>query len=179
MNLKHPRYLVLATIILAAAGSRLLPHPPNFTPVGAMALFGGAHFARRSLAYAVPLITLALGDLVLGFHILIPFVYGAFSLTVALGALLRQHRTPWRVSGVALLSSVLFFLITNFGVWLQLHTYPQNLAGLLACYVAGIPFFAHTVLGDAFFTALLFGGFALAERRFVSLREPIPQAAHA
>ena len=152
---------------------RLIPHPPNFTPIAAMALFAGAHFSRKRYTFAVPLLAMFLSDLVIsgGYHAMMAVVYGCFAMTVALGLLIRRRRTPCAVGGAALAGSVLFFAGTNLGVWLVFDLYPKSLAGLLACYIAAIPFFRHTLAGDALFTVLLFGAFALAERFMPVLRE--------
>lgn len=173
-----PRFLTLLAITLAAAAARLLPHPPNFTPIAAMALFGGCHFASKPSAFGVPLAAMFLSDLLLGygFHAVLPFVYGSFALTVCLGLLIRPRRTPLTIGGVTLAASVSFFLVTNFGVWVQGHLYPRTLEGVVACYIAAIPFFRNTLAGDAFYTLALFGGFALAQARFPVLREPLATA---
>lgn len=173
----HSRSFALALVVLAAAASRLLPHPPNFTPIAAMALFGGAHFADRRQAFLVPLGVMALSDLVIGLHQLVPVVYGSFALIVGIGLWLRTRRTPATIAAAAIASSVVFFLITNFGVWALGSWYPKTAAGLLAAYVAAVPFFRNTLAGDLFYTAVLFGGFALLGRLFPSLREAHPGAA--
>jgi hypothetical protein len=176
------RFLFLVGMILAAAASRLIPHPPNFAPIGAMALFGGACFADKRQAFLVPLaamfvsdlaIGLLSGDLSLGLHGLIPVVYGSFVLIVCLGFLLRGRRKVVPIAGAALASSVLFFVLTNFGVWALGSFYPKTWEGLVACYVAAIPFFHNTLLGDAVYATVLFGGLALAEKSFPALREPV------
>ncbi len=163
------RLLALLTIIVAAAVARLIPHPPNFTPIGAMALFGGACLADRRLAFILPLGALFLSDLFLGLHVLIPVVYGSFALNVVLGRWLRLRRTIVNTAAVTVLGSVQFFLVTNFACWLL--WYPQNVEGLVACYVAALPFFQNTLLGDAVFATALFGTLLLAERVFPALRE--------
>lgn len=166
-----PRLIVLVLMILAAAASRLIPHPPNMASITAVALFGGAYLSDKRLAFLVPLAALFLGDLVLGLYSHMEIIYGSFTLVVCIGLLLRRKRTPLRIAGAALLSSLLFFIITNFGVWAFGSLYPKTAAGLVACYVAAIPFFQNTLVGDALYTAVLFGGFALAERRIPALRE--------
>jgi hypothetical protein len=171
----RPRLAVLTVMIVAAALARLVPHPLNFTPIGATAIFGGACFAARRLALAVPLAALFLGDLVIGLHFLIPVVYGSFALNVLLARWLRGRRTAAPVAAVTLLGAVQFFVVTNFACWVAF--YPHTADGLLACYGAAIPYFKNTLLGDAFFAAVLFGGLALAERRFPAVREPAPAAA--
>jgi hypothetical protein len=176
------RFVALAAVTLAAAAAHALPHPPNFTPLFAMALFGGACFADRRIAFALPLVAMLLGDVALGYLVygrmvfsLLPFVYGSFILTVLLGMCVRQRqRAPLAIAGAALASSVLFYLITNFGSWLVFDFYPRTLDGLVTCYIAGLPFFRNTLLSNALFTLVLFGGFALAQRWVASLREPAP-----
>ena len=169
--MNQPRIAVLSGMILCAAASRLIPHPPNFSPITAMALFGGAYFSKRSLAFIVPLVALFLSDLVLGFYQGMAFVYGSFALIVCIGLWLRSRRRLLPVTGAALASSLLFFIITNFGDWVAGLMYPRTLTGLGACYTAAIPFFQNTVASDLFFAALLFGGFALVEKKFPALRE--------
>jgi hypothetical protein len=161
--------LILAMIILAAA-IRIVPHPWNLAPVGAMALFSGAVIRNRLMAFVIPLVALLAGDLFIGFHILMPVVYGSFLLSIAIGWLLRERRTVPRVGGAVLLGAAQFFLITNFGVWMLLNSYPKTLAGLVACYIAGLPLFWNTLAGDALFSALLFGALFLAERTYPVLR---------
>ncbi len=168
------RLLTLLAVILAAAAFRLLPHPPNFTPIGAMALFSGAHFRDRGYSFVAPLAAMFLSDLVIGLHPLIPVVYGSFALVVTIGFWLRSRQNVLTIAGAALASSLLFFLVTNFGVWALGSLYPKTVTGLLAAYVAAIPFFRNTVAGDLFYTAILFAGFALLERAIPMLREPPP-----
>jgi hypothetical protein len=158
-------------MILAATAARLIPHPPNFSPIAAMALFGGAAFADKRAAFLMPLAGLFLSDLVLGFYTITPVVYGSFAVIVCLGLWVRRRRSVGRIAGAAVMGGLLFFVITNFAVWAMGHLYPQTLAGLVACYVAAIPFFQNTLLSNLFYSALLFGGLALAENRFVTLRE--------
>ena len=173
----NSRLTVLAGFIAAAALMRLLPHPPNFTPVAAMALFGGAHFASRRMAVALPLLAMLLSDLVLGLHGTVLYVYASMALIAGLGMLLRRRPTVLGVAGAALTGSVLFFVVTNFGVWMQGVVYPLTLAGLGTAYLAAVPFFANTLVGDGFYTAVLFGGFALVGRRWPALRESAQAAA--
>lgn len=163
------RFGALCAFVLAAALMRWLPHPPNVAPIGAMALFGGALFARKSVAIAMVFAAMLLGDLLLGFRP-VPIVYVAFAGVVGVGFLLRNNRGPWRIAGASVAGSVLFFVVTNFAVWAGGALFPKTFAGLVACFVAAIPFFHNTLLGDAFFAAVLFGGFALAEQRFPALR---------
>jgi len=167
----NARIFTLLTAILAAAALRLVPHPPNFTPIGAMALFSGAYLGRRgAVALVAPLGALFLSDLVLGFYRGMPTVYFSVALIVIIGWVALRRVSPIRVGGAAIASSVLFFMLTNFGTWLSSGFYPRTLAGLEACYIAAIPFFQNTVAGDLFYAAVLFGGFALLERTVPALR---------
>lgn len=180
-----PGPLLLTGLIVLAALSRLLPHPPNVSPVEAIALFGGAYFGRRSLAIAVPLLAMFLSDIALGLvhgGIYADYFLGAGFITVylcialstVLGFALRGRVTAWGVAGYSLVGSMLFYLVTNFGAWLGSPMYPQTEAGLAAAYVAGIPFFQNTVVGTLLYSALLFGSFALLRQRLPLLR---PQTA--
>ena len=162
--------LIFTTIILAAA-LRLAPHPWNFTPVGAIALFSGAMVRDRRVAFLFPLLVMFATDAIIGFNRLSPLVYASFLLSVLIGRLLNQKRDLPRISGATFLGSLQFFLITNFGVWAFLTTYPRTPAGLAACYLAGIPLFWNTLASDAFYATLLFGSFALAERLAPRLRQ--------
>ena len=170
-NLFYRTLFALAVIVLAA-GLRIAPHPWNFTPLGAMALFSGAFIRDRRLAFLFPLLALFAGDIFVGFHKLMPIVYASFLLSVAIGFWLRNRRSVARVGAATLFGAIQFFLITNFAVWAFGLSYPRTGAGLLSCYVAGIPFFWNTLAGDVLYASLLFGGFALAERIFPALREP-------
>ena len=178
MTGNHNRLLAILSAILVAAVLRLVPHPPNFTPIGAMALFSGAYLGRRGVvAFAAPLGALFLSDLVLGFYRGMPTVYFSVALVVIIGWLSLKRVSALRIGGAAVASSVLFFMITNLGMWLFSGFYPRTLAGLEACYVAAIPFFQNTVAGDLFYAALLFGGFKIAVLLVPRLSAGKPQAA--
>ena len=160
---------MVVVLILLAAASRLLPHAPNFTPVAALGLFAGATLGRRA-AWIVPFAALLLSDLVLGFYVPVSmfFNYLGFAACLALGsALLGKSRTLPRLGAAALSSSVVFFVLSNLGMWVSGY-YPRTLAGLGACYAAGLPFLRNTVLSDVLFTAALFGSLALLRRLFPS-----------
>jgi hypothetical protein len=166
-----PRFLVLAGLILAAAFTRLIPHPPNFTAIGAMALFGGAYLSRKSFAFAVPLIAMFLSDIIIGFHPGMYAVYLSFILIVMVGMSLRNKKKLTNIFLASVSASVLFFIITNFAMWLTGTLYPKTAAGLAACFIAAIPFFHYTLLGDLFFVGILFGAFELAKVKFPQLSE--------
>jgi hypothetical protein len=170
MTVNNNRIVALLSAILLAAALRLVPHPPNFTPIGAMALFSGAYLGRRGLAFAAPLGAMVLSDAVLGFYSGFWITYVAVALIVAVGFLALSRLSVLRIAGAAIASSVLFFLVSNFGTWAMSGMYPHTLAGLSACYVAAVPFFQNTVAGDLFYAALLFGGFRVAELTMPKLR---------
>jgi len=172
-NLLYRLLLALAIIVIAAA-LRIAPHPWNFTPVGAMALFSGAIIKDRRLAFAFPLLALFAGDLFVGFYKpgLMILVYASFLLSVLIGRVVHGRRTVLRIGAGTLLGSIQFFLITNFAAWWLLNSYPKTTAGLAACYLAGLSLFWNTLVGDAFYCAVFFGAFALAERVVPILREP-------
>jgi len=169
------RTATLVSLILLTALSRLLPHLPNFTPIAALALFGACRFERKSLGLIVPLAAMLLSDLLIGFHATMAAVYASFAATWVIGLVLLRRPTVGRIATASVLSSVLFFLVTNFAVWYGDTFYPQNLQGLIACYTAGLAFyngqsfFLNGLFGDLFFNGLLFGAFALLQRRFPAL----------
>ena len=158
-------FAVVIAFILIGAALRLVPHPFNFSPIGAMALFGGAYGGiiggRKSLSVLIPLAALALSDLVLGFHSTMPAVYGAFVLVTCLGLVLGPKASALKIGGMAFASAVLFFAITNFAVWAQSGMYARTFAGLVECYTLALPFFQNTLAGDLCFSAVLFGGYTL------------------
>jgi len=164
MNKRHLTAIV--AIIAIAALSRLLPHAPNFTPIVALGLFGGAFLRTKGLALSVVLGAMFLSDLALGYHSTLPYVYGSLIAITLLGRLLykRVHALP--LAGLTLTSSLLFFFVTNFGVWAAQNLYPKTLSGMLLCYEAAIPFFRTALVGDVFFVTILFGGYYIV-RTFV------------
>lgn len=156
--------IVVISLIAVAAALRIAPHPWNFTPIGAMAIFSGAMLRSRWMKFTLPLLALFAGDIFVGLHKLVPVVYASFLVSVAIGMWLEKRRSVPRIAGVTLAGAAQFFLVTNFAVWLAFDTYPKTAAGLAACYAAGLPLFANTLAGDALYVALLFGGYAIAER---------------
>ncbi len=162
----NPRFFMITLMILAAAALRLLPHYPNFTPVAGMALFGGAYFSNKKIAFVIPFAAMLLSDLILGFHSTMWAVYLSFALIVTIGFSLRNGKKISNIFLTTVSSSVLFFLITNFAVWLTGSIYPMSFAGLTECFVAAIPFFHYTMLGDLFYAGVFFGAFELAQLKF-------------
>ena len=172
---------ILIAIIGLAALSRLLPHPPNFAPIGAMALFGAAYFSKRYLAFLVPFAALWISNLILDnliYSKMYPEMYAGFSwfgnawtylgiaLIAILGMITLKKVKITTLFGTSIGASVLFFVISNFGAWLASPMYPQTIGGLMASYTAGIPFFWNTLAGDLFYTGLLFGAYHLIQVRF-------------
>lgn len=170
-------------IILAAVLIRLFPHPPNFAPIAAMALFGGTYINKK-YSLIIVFATLVLSDyLLLYIHPFSPqfinlsklyvpnallhsttvFVYGSFLLTSLLGIWIKSHKSAKNILSACLASSILFFLITNFGVWTQ-GMYARDISGLWQSYIMGIPFFKNTLFGDLFYTGLFFGSFEFVKK---------------
>lgn len=156
------RYIPLLLLLFALL-ARFLPHPPNFSPLAAIFLFGGVYLSRGT-GLLVPLLALFISDLFLGFYgAVMFFVYGSFLAIGVMSWWLRQRKTARNVVAVSLTASFLFFLVTNFGVWLATPMYSQDLSGLIACYTAALPFFRNTILGDLFYTGVLFGLYETAK----------------
>lgn len=175
MNKNVLRGFGILSIVLIGAALRLVPHPANFSPIGAMALFGGAMLAtttsaHRSLALLLPLAALFLSDLVLGFHSSMPAVYVAFLVVGLIGMLMGSKASIARLAGGSLSGSFVFYAITNFAVWAQSGMYAKTGAGLVECYVAALPFLQNALAGDLFFTAVFFGAWALVEKAVPQLR---------
>jgi hypothetical protein len=170
----------LASSMAVAAGlMRLIRFAPNFAPVGALGLFGGARLHSWQ-AVALPLGVMVVTDFLLravyGLMPFDPFVYLSFLVYVLLGRLLCRANSAWRIGLASVLGSVQFFLVTNFGTWLMTGIYPHTLEGLVTCYTAALlfmdrnlfvplGFFGNTLLSDLFFTAVLFGVYALLTRK--------------
>ena len=172
----NSRFWFVASLIFTVAIFRLVPHWPNFTPVAAMALFGGAIFGKKYLAFIIPLAAMLISDMIIGFHASMWAVYLSFAITVVLGIVISR-KPGWISIAVASVSStILFFLITNFASWIASPFYPQNMTGLTQCYAAGlaflndgkygISFFMNSLLGDLFYNGMLFGAFYLVKMRF-------------
>ncbi len=155
----------LLSIIIVGFGilSRLIPHAPNIVPIGALMLFGGAYLPKKLLW--LPILALFISDYFIGFYgIDMLYVYGGFGLAGLIGLWLRSRKKPLFVIGGALSSSILFFIITNFGVWAPPNNwYPHTLSGLIQSYTLAIPFFRNSLIGDLGYTILLFGGYELVQ----------------
>ena len=156
----NKKQIVLLLFILVAAVIRLFPHVPNVTPITAMALFSGVYFNNKKLALIVPLLAMAVSDLFLGFHMISIFVYAAFILVGIIG-ITSKKMSVFNV----FLSSISFFIITNFGVWLI--GYPKTLDGLIDCYTLAIPFFRNSLIGDVFYAALMYFSFEFVSKKYL------------
>ena len=167
---QNNRITVLIALVAAGIATRFLPHAPNFTAIGATALFGGVLFNNNLRAFLIPAIALFVSDLLLnnlvysqyyeGFQWLTPgfaFIYGAFFLTVLMGRYLTNGFKILPLAGAGLASAVVFYLLTNFGAWLGNPMYPQNFVGLIESYVAGLPFLLNQIAGTAVYGAIMFG----------------------
>lgn len=166
-----PNVGLASLMIFAAAFVRLIPHPPNFAPIAAMALFGGAYFNKKSFAFAVPLAAMFLTDAIIGFHSGMWVVYISFALIVVIGILMLKKVSVKSVVAASVTASISFFIITNFGVWAFGTMYPKNIAGLIECYIAAIPFIQNTLAGDLLFSGLLFGIYEFAKAKLPLLSE--------
>jgi hypothetical protein len=159
-------FVIAAVLVVVAAAVRILPHPMNFTPIGAMAIFSGSLFRNRSAAFMLPLTALFAGDLFVGLYRLMFIVYLSFAASVAIGRWLAPSRTLARVGGAVFLGALQFFVVSNFALWILGGFYPRTPAGLSTCFANALPLFWNTLAGDIFYAAVLFGGYALAEHLF-------------
>lgn len=179
----NPRFGVLAAMILLAAFSRIIPHMPNFSPLGAIGLFGAAHFQKKWLSFLIPIAATWLSDLFINNVIYAQYYpkfiwfyegfywqYGSYLLITLAGVFILKKVNTQRVLAGALASTAIFFLISNFGCWIGSTFYPQNFSGLITCYAAGIHFLKGTMWGDLFYSGVLFGSFAFAQKQFPVLR---------
>lgn len=177
----NKRLTAVILIVFAAALTRLFPHSPNFTPIGAMALFAGAYITNRWLAFGIPVLAMLLGDALMGFNgWAFPeqtiMVYLTYLLITLLGTSMQHNKGAMRVGGMSLASSVLFFVATNLFVWVggffhKPELYSLDMKGLTECYLAAIPFFDKTLVSDLFYNSVLFGGFYILQLNIPSMQE--------
>ena len=164
------KYLFTFSLILLAAFARLLPHPPNVAPITALALFGGVYLDKKH-TFIVPLAAMFISDFFIGIHSEMIWVYSSFIAIGFIGLWLRKDHTIVKTIMATVSGSVLFFVVTNFGVWASsLVLYPHDASGLIQCYVAAIPFFRNTLVGDAIFVGAMFSAYELAKKVVPSLR---------
>ena len=170
ISMRRKQFFTILVMILLAGLTRLLPHLPNLTPIGAIALFSGAKLKGIN-CFLLPMIIMLFTDTIIGFHNTMVFVYGSFLIITLLGTILQNKTTYLRIFGSALTASVIFFLITNFGVWIVGPMYPKTIAGLGQAYFMGIPFFRNTLLGDLIYTPVLFYGYSFIANKLVHLNK--------
>lgn len=179
----NPRTGVLAAMILSAGVWRLLissGHTPltNFTPVGAMALFGGCYFEDKWKAFLLPILTLWLSDLFLNYFIYYHewrwfyegflFTYGSFALMVVMGRLMKKVNVK-NILSLSVSAALVHWIISDFGVWIDGRMYPMNSEGFISCYVAALPYLENMLIGNLVFGGIMFGIFELAQRKFTVL----------
>lgn len=165
--------LLIVLIILIGAFSRIIPHPPNFTAIGAMSILGGLYFGKKYLAFIIPFMAMLISDIILGYKMSV-IVYFSFLIIVPMGIILRKKLSYSSLFKTSITVSVIFFLITNFFVWIfsspadGIYYCPPNLTGFIKCYTQAIPFFFNTLLGDLFFCFTLFGLYEiLSKKKFI------------
>ena len=156
-NITKKQNLLIAFILIAVC-FRLIPHPPNFTPVTSLALFSGIMFQRKWLSILVPIVAMLLSDLVLGFGMISLWVYATFMLVTISGWVLKQMNVK-----SILVSSMIFFVVSNFGVWVL--GYPHTIEGLLMCYTLAIPFFGYSIIGDLCWGLLIKQSYKFVENK--------------
>ena len=175
---------VLSIIILLAAFTRIMPHPPNFSPMAAIGLFGAAHFAKKWQAFFIPLIGIWVSDFVINnyvynisssnfvwFYSGFYWQYMSYILIIFTGLFIfNRGISLTKTAGGMISSSGIFFLVSNFGVWAGGTMYPKNFGGLITCYAAGVPFIHNTIISDVLFTTVLFGTYYLLQVEYSSLK---------
>ena len=168
-------YIGVIALILFASFTRIIPHMPNFSPIGAMALFGGAYLSNKYYAFIIPILSLWLSDIIINNFILnyydqftwfypgFIWQYASFGIIILMGYFLLKKITLKKVLMTSIGSSLIFFVITNFGVWASGSMYPLNVNGLISCFVLAIPFYKGTLLGFLFYSSFLFGVFEMSK----------------
>ena len=157
MKKERNRNILVATIIILAVLSRLVPHPPNFAPITGISLFSSKKINNKLFGVFLPIIPLFISDLFIGISFINIFVYLSFIIIHFLGSI-----SPKIEAKTVLLSSVIFFILTNLGVWYL--GYPKNIQGLITCFTLAVPFFVNTILGDLFYSFILFRSYKAAEK---------------
>ncbi|MBE37664.1 MAG: hypothetical protein CMP50_03300 [Flavobacteriales bacterium] len=150
--------LIITGFIILGVLTRIIPHPPNFTAVGAVALFGGAFFTSKKLSFLIPIAIMLISDLILGYSMNLA-VYISFMIMVCCGFLLKQNQNGFRIINITILGSLIFFIVTNFSVFLTSSLYPKSIIGLIECYTLAIPFFLNTIIGNIIYSLIMFYGF--------------------
>jgi|TARA_B100000959_G_C14723526_1_gene517970 hypothetical protein len=165
------KFLLIALIIFLVSLTRIFPHPPNFTPILALALFGGAYLPNKKTSFLIPISAMFLSDLILGFHSQIYGVYGCILILSFLGRTIQNKISIGNLAITGVIGSLIFFIITNFSVWLSGSIYPLTTTGLIECYTMAIPFFHNTLISTFVFLAILFTGYSFAEKKYQFLNK--------
>jgi len=165
------KFLLIALIIFLVSLTRIFPHPPNFTPILALALFGGAYLPNKKISFLIPISAMFLSDLILGFHSQIYGVYGCILILSFLGRTIQNKISIGNLAITGVIGSLIFFIITNFSVWLSGSIYPLTTTGLIECYTMAIPFFHNTLISTFVFLAILFTGYSFAEKKYQFLNK--------
>ncbi len=157
-------FSIAILLVLIGVSLRFLPHPPNFTPILAIALFGGFYFSKK-IAFILPLAAMAITDAFIGYYELklMATVYGSFLLCVALGFWLKKNKKWYTILGGSLSAAIIFFLLTNFAVWAFTPWYAKTFSGIIQCYLMALPFFKNTLLGSLFYVTVFFGAYEMIE----------------
>ncbi|MBI2054314.1 MAG: hypothetical protein HYT36_03195 [Candidatus Staskawiczbacteria bacterium] len=161
---KNLEFVIALSFILLGVVFRIIPHIPNFTPIAAMALFGGVYFSKKT-AFVLPIVVMFISDMFLGFYEpkIMAAVYGSFILCVILGFRLKKNKKWHTILASSFLTAFIFFFFTNLAVFAFTPWYAKTLSGLLQCYLMALPFFKNSLLGDIFYTAVFFGAYELAK----------------
>ena len=166
----NTKVLLIASIIFLVSLTRLVPHLPNFTPILALAIFGGAYLPNRIIALSLPILAMFLSDLIIGFHSQIYAVYVTIIVLSLLGNMIKTKNIK-NLAIIGFAGSLIFFMITNFSVWLSGGLYPLTIDGLLECYIMAIPFFHNTLISTLLFLGILFFGYTFAEKKYQVLKK--------
>ena len=157
MKKERNRNILIASLIILAVLSRLVPHPPNFAPITGIALFSSKKINNKLFSVCLPIIPMFISDLFIGISFINIFVYLSFIIIHFLGSI-----SPKIDVKTVFISSVIFFILTNLGVWYL--GYPKNIEGLITCFTVAVPFFVNTILGDLFYSFILFRSYKVAEK---------------
>ena len=160
---KKLEFAIAIIFVLVGVSLRLLPHPPNFAPIAAIALFGGVYLSRKT-ALILPMAAMMISDIFIGSYgiKLMAFVYASFLICVLLGFWLKKHKKWQTVLGGSILSGIVFFILTNFAVWAFTPLYAKTLSGIIQSYAMALPFFRNTLLGNIFYVGAFFGSYEIA-----------------
>lgn len=161
--------LIFIGLILLAGMIRMIPHPWNFTPLLAVCIFSGTKIKHNGLAIFLPLVAIFIGDLFLGIYSSMVWVYSGYILVILLSRILGNSKSINSKIISVVSGSLIFFIISNFGVWISGTMYSKNFQGLLECYIAGIPFYKNTLIGTIIYSSIFFGIAEIIERNLIQI----------